>query len=142
VWWRIRSLRRSPRRRRDEPRSTDWDLRGINFEGSIIKTTDFSGADLTGSRFFQVGCLGCFFDNAKLFGADLTSFYIRGASFRGADLRAARVANAELMGCDFTGSNLIGASGLESVYSWADTICPDGTRSNAADGDGTPASTT
>jgi hypothetical protein len=112
------------------------DLRGVDLHFSIIRDTDFRGADLGGANFNLVGCLGCLFDNARLSGANVSSLFLRGASFRGADLRSVRTDGAEYIGCDLTGARFDGATGLELVSTWGNTICPDGSRSDAPDGDG------
>lgn len=62
---------------------------------------------------------------------------LRGANLTGALLTGANLVNADVTGTDFTNANLRGAnmSGVDPKdATWKNTICPDGTNSDLADG--------
>lgn len=121
------------------------DLAGIIFAGGSVARSDFRSANLFGSAFTRApGFSGqhstnaSLFDGANLFGADFRNSFWSAVSFQGADMRGIQYGGSDgtaFRNCDFTGANLNGGSGLEDVL-WIDTICPDGTNSNDADGDG------
>jgi uncharacterized protein YjbI with pentapeptide repeats len=85
------------------------DLRGSDIHGSDLSHTNLTGATLMWSNLSWVNL-----SNANLAGANLS-----GAILAGVDLHGANLTGADLTGADLTGVN------------WQDTICPDGTNSDA-----------
>jgi uncharacterized protein YjbI with pentapeptide repeats len=106
-------------------------LRGAGLEDAILGGADLSRADLRDAFFFFTGVAGASFRRADLRGAYLAvdaSYLDRPpADFRGANLAGAYVRLADLTGARFRGANLAGVV-------WEDTVCPDGTNSDANDG--------
>ncbi len=82
--------------------------------GAELAKADLAGLDLAG---------------ASLFEATLTSADLTGADLTGTDLTEATLTKANLTNSDLTGAFLDGAV-LTSV-TWSNTICPDGTNSDA-----------
>jgi len=82
-------------------------LKGTNLAGAYLKDRNLSGADLK---------------DANLARSNLTR-----ANLQRANLKAANLANANLAGADLTGAN------VKDVI-WSNTICPDGTNSDANGG--------
>jgi hypothetical protein len=64
--------------------------------------------------------------------ADLRNARLTGTYLRDVNLRNARLDGADFTGADLTGADLEGASLIGVV--WSNTICPDGTDSNANKG--------
>jgi hypothetical protein len=110
-------------------------LRGFTFGSSAVRAGDFSGADLFGADFTNGACMACVLDNASLFGARTSPYFMQFTSLRGADLRGTHWAGSEFTECDLTGARMVGATGLGQAF-WSNTICPDGTNSDDEDGDG------
>ncbi|RIV37650.1 hypothetical protein D2L64_15000 [Micromonospora radicis] len=65
-------------------------------------------------------------------GADLRNARLIGAQLRDVDLRGAKLDGADLTGADLRGADLTGASMIQ--VTWSNTICPDGTLSDADGG--------
>jgi len=89
-------------------------LSGCNLSG-----TDVAGVDLPG---------------ANLSGADLSGAYLTRANLTGANLTGANLTNANLNSTNLTGATLTGATTTGATFKgavWSNTICPDGTNSNA-----------
>ena len=104
-----------------------------NFADAKLQDTDFYMAILTGSNFFEADLTGAAMERADLKGAVLT----------GATLTGARLGGADLTGADLTGAEITDVKWSISV--WDDdanavvklhTVCPDGTKADADDGDG------
>jgi uncharacterized protein YjbI with pentapeptide repeats len=97
---------------------------GCNLNG----VTRFVGTDLINAWFRSAGISNIDFTGADLTGADLLGANAEGAIFSGADLTNA----------DFTDTDLLYATGLDSATLtntiWSNTICPDGTNSDANSG--------
>jgi hypothetical protein len=87
-------------------------LRGLNLSGANLANSDLSGANLSG--------------------ANLTNSDLTGANLQNANLNGANLTNANLTGANLTGANLKNAT-LTGVK-WNNTICPDGTNSDADGG--------
>lgn len=112
-------------------------------------SADFTGADLTDAdlRFFSCG--GCSFDSAQLDSVNLTSALFPGADFRNASLRGATLVDTNLFNTNLKGADLTDANLLNAYFhvdfasyrliqpdqvadvTWSNTICPDGTNSEA-----------
>lgn len=92
------------------------DFRECNLNGVIMKNAIFqwvsfeksnlNGADLSGSCSPVI----CFFNDARLIGANLSGVNFSGPSFKGADLRCANLSNAKFINADFSGADLRGAN--------------------------------
>ena len=68
-------------------------------------------------------------------GADLSNANLNKADLSGANLSGANLSGANLNGVDLTGANLTGATTTGANFNmvtWSNTICPDGTNSNAS----------
>jgi hypothetical protein len=77
---------------------------GANFDGAILGVSRAQGANFTGASF--VGA------------------YLADADLKGASLAHANLTNANLAGANVSDASFVGAI-------WSNTICPDGTNSNA-----------
>jgi photosystem II stability/assembly factor-like uncharacterized protein len=96
----------------------------------IVTTTPCSalaGCNLHGLNLTGAQLAGDDLSNANLNGANLT-----GANLADANLSGANLNKANLTGSNLTGANLSGAN-LNKV-TWSNTVCPDGTNSNADGG--------
>ena len=85
-----------------------WDCISVN--GSAIPLgSNFSGSNLGGAIFNEVGLIGVNFSGANLAGAEFHDD-LTGADFTGANLAGATFSGIStvLMGADFTGANLAG----------------------------------
>jgi uncharacterized protein YjbI with pentapeptide repeats/DNA-binding CsgD family transcriptional regulator len=122
----------------------DCDLAGADLTRLMLIKADLSGCRLTGADM-----RAAFLSYASLAGADATGADLRnatlpsadlsGAILRNADLRGTRLADANLRGADLTGALLLGGvdyNQFSREARWADTTCPDGSNSEAEDGDG------
>ena len=129
------------------PHSTYPQFAGTDSQECSATGHDFRGADLRWANL-----AGCNLADANLAGADLEGAVLIGASLRGADLSGAKLYNTNATGVDLGGArldravishssleraNLRGASTLMTLLrpSYLQTICPDGSSSDAADGD-------
>ena len=101
-------------------------LRGVNYSSAIATNVSFSGSDLDQAFLADISA-----ENADFRGSDL-----RNADFTGADLAGANLQGAGLDGVDFRHANLTGAqlSGDLRGVTWSDTVCPDGSNSDADGG--------
>lgn len=123
------------------------DLRGINLAGAHLRERNLSDANLKGTILVRANLKGANLKGAdlkdasligaNLSGANLKDVTLKGASLTGAnltdvDLRGANLKDANLTNADLFGARLKGANVKDVV--WANTICPDGTNSNANGG--------
>ena len=90
----------------------DATLAGCNLSGVILAGAYLPGADLR---------------DTNLKGANLTR-----ANFAGSELRNANLNDANLTNANLAGANLKGAHVKDVI--WSNTICPDGTNSDANGG--------
>ncbi len=108
------------------------DLGGSNLQSAFVEDGDLSGADLQGSNL----------NGADLRNVDLTGAALRGANLSHADLTGAKLGHAVLTGANLNGDDLTNAdlSGAVTMganvsqVTWSNTVCPDGTNSNADGG--------
>ena len=106
--------------------------------------TQYVNTDLRGYPTFQGGLdlRGAQLPGATLVGVDLTGAWMQQANLAGANLRGARLVRAVLLRADLRGADLrdadlsgalLGAARLSGVQ-WGNTICPDGSNSDAHGG--------
>ena len=103
-------------------------LSGADLTGAILRNADLFGTDLTGADLTGVDATGGAFSHANL------SY----ASVRDANLADAYLYDVFFYGADFSGTDLSSANLTPPVPHfnfWGDTTCPDGTNSDADDGD-------
>ena len=121
-------------------RGVDWagveaagvDLGGSNLQSAFVEDGDLSGADLQGANL----------NGADLRNVDLTGAVLRGANLSHADLTGAKLGHAVLTGANLNGDDLTNAdlSGAVTTganvgqVTWSNTVCPDGTNSDADGG--------
>lgn len=141
-----------------DPRTRMPDLAGCTFERSPggPPSGDFTGRDFTGANFAgaylaDMTFTGANFTDANFTGAQLAVGWslsdYDNANFTGANLTGARLPSVHLDGTNFTNANLSGAYFYEfgivgeiiswatfTDVTWANTICPDGTNSDANGG--------
>lgn len=108
------------------------DLHGANLKQADFTGCDLSGADLSGADLEGASLLHANLAGADLSGAKLYQAHANGASFRDANLTHAILSQTTLDSADLTRAATDGAL-LNPQYN--DTICPDGTNSDAPDGD-------
>lgn len=113
-----------------DPNTGEYVQLGVDWSGC-----NKQGIWLRAATYFQAGQLF----NAKLVGTDFTSAWIHGVAMNGANLEGANFTNADLRGSILTGANIIPYS-VAQAYGraqtiFSNTICPDGTNSDDADGD-------
>lgn len=133
----------------------DWMLHGgfligpaADLAGQTLNSLDLSGADLTGAGLNTATLAGASFHDANLTDAVLAETNLTGDDLSGANLTDtgfdANLTSTDISGADITGTNfnystltkanLDKATGSGATYigvQWGDTICPDGTNSNA-----------
>ncbi len=133
---------------------TDANLTGADFAGSTLESVNVSGAQFAGADFFQLRMYTYSLDGITavsgqaaslptdwsqagnyFFGPTVNAYgaELANLNLTGSDLWAADLENADLTGTNLNGADLYGA-GFTTVVGGSDTICPDGTNSNA-DGD-------
>lgn len=115
---------------------TATDTAGNSSSGSFLVVVSAPGAQCDLSR-YPVGkgtlnlksanLSGCYLPGANLAGANATQANLRSAYLPGADLSSANLTQAQLQRAVLTNANLTGVK-------WLQTICPDGTNSNADGG--------
>jgi hypothetical protein len=86
--------------------------------GRNLAGLDLAGCDLTNANLRR----------SNLARANLTGAILAGADLSHANLGQVNLSGATLLGADLTGANLTGIT-------WSHTICPDGSNSDAVDGD-------
>ncbi|MFS8533048.1 Ig-like domain repeat protein [Sphaerobacter thermophilus] len=112
--------------------------------GTSAVLTQYVNTDLRGYPTFQGGLdlRGAQLPGATLVGVDLTGAWMQQANLAGANLRGARLVRAVLLGADLRGADLrdadlsgalLGMARLSGVQ-WGNTICPDGSNSDAHGG--------
>lgn len=121
------------------------DLRNADFSGaSLIKAVmnnnsldniNFSGANLTEARLKNSGLTGSNFSGANLTNASFKNSGLVQVNFTGANLQGTNLFNTALIETNFTNANLTGALNVNTANRenpiWSNTICPDGTNSDA-----------
>lgn len=120
-----------------DPASGQVDLRGANLSDRNLQRANLSGALLTNANVSSSNLFGAFLENAVLKGADLrngnesnadfTNANLQGVNFFGSNLSQVGFRHADLTGAHLQAASLFGAV-------WSDTICPDGTNSDADGG--------
>jgi hypothetical protein len=100
------------------------DLSGINLMGVGLPNDNLAGDNLTGANLSNSNLQGTSLRGANLNGANLAGATLIGATLQGANLQNADLTNANLAGSTTQGASLGGAK-------WSNTICPDGTNSDA-----------
>jgi uncharacterized protein YjbI with pentapeptide repeats len=94
---------------RDRNFTTDRNLEGAIFRGSVITNSNFTNANLTNAIFRGSDLRGSNFTNANLTNAD----------FRGSDLRGSNFTRANLTNADFRGSNFYNAILTDAITTGA-----------------------
>ena len=89
-------------------------LAGSDLRGADVRGADLNGSDLTSATLMWSNLAWANLSNANLTGANLSGAVLAGVNFNGANLT----------GVDLTGADLTGVI-------WQNTICPDGTNSDA-----------
>lgn len=98
---------------------------------------DFSDSDLNSSVFFEADVQSAIFVNSNLSDSDFSGALATNADFTGATLADSIIVGADFSGADFTNANLTDAFVFETTVTnaiWSNTICPDGTNSDANNG--------
>jgi uncharacterized protein YjbI with pentapeptide repeats len=118
------------------------DFRGADLSLSIMTDSDFSGANFTNTSLNATYSPSYFdrsiFQNTIFTGAFLGGVYLNNADLRGADLRNASISFSPMNNADLRNANLQGARFTHPMLTgaiWGNTICPDGSNSDADDGD-------
>jgi hypothetical protein len=93
-----------------------------NLRGADLSFADLSLAELPGANLLDADLFGANLTDAHLTGANLLEADLFGANLTGANLRDANLRRANLFGVDLT------------RVRWGNTICPDGTNSDANGG--------
>jgi uncharacterized protein YjbI with pentapeptide repeats len=135
----------------------DANLTGADFTSALLENVNVSGAQFAGADFFQLDLL---FDNLSsvvpvngqaaslpqnwteagnyFFGPTVYIFGsggvadLSGLNLTGADLWAANLLQTSLSGTNLTKADLYGAAiPADATATWSDTVCPDGTNSDA-----------
>ncbi|HEY5476780.1 MAG TPA: pentapeptide repeat-containing protein [Tepidiformaceae bacterium] len=111
---------------------------GGDFHGGDLRLADLRGCDLSGANLAGADLEGAVLAGAKLAGADLTGAKLFKVDAAGADLTRARLDRAIISHTSFEGANLKGASVTMTLLRprYGNTTCPDGSNSEAEDGDG------
>ncbi|HUG14693.1 MAG TPA: pentapeptide repeat-containing protein [Thermomicrobiales bacterium] len=109
-------------------------LAGANLADANLVLANLASAILIGADLGDADLASAILIGADLGGADLTSATLIGADLGDADLTSANLNFANLRDANLFGANLTDAN-LSGVI-WNNTTCPDGTNSDAADGDG------
>src|SRR5438093_507104 len=125
---------------------------GVNASGQVVGVTCLTtetACEAHAVLWQPIANLGCdaTLAGCNLRGANLAGAYLKDGDLRRANLRSANLARANLSGADLTGANLGGANltnadlaganltaaNVKGVV-WFNTICPDGTNSDANKG--------
>jgi len=123
------------------------DMTGVNLTGDTLVGTNLTGTKLAGANLSGIqsgqiqGQPASLPDNWELAdgfligpGDDLVRAELTGVNLTSADLADANLTQADLTGAILTGADLSGADLSETTLTgvtWSNTICPDGTNSNA-----------
>lgn len=105
------------------------DLRGANMSGTYMVNANMCRANLNGA-YLGIAVL----DYAVLCHASLRGAYLGGASLWNVNLEQADLSGADLSGADMRYA-VLDHTNLNQVI-WNNTVCPDGSNSDAPDGDG------
>ncbi|MGO8958907.1 MAG: pentapeptide repeat-containing protein [Streptosporangiaceae bacterium] len=100
---------------------TGASLQGLSLTSAVLDDANLSQADLTGASLPSANL-----ENANLSSANLTSATLTSADLTNATLTSANLTGANLDNATTTGATLTGVT-------WYNTICPDGSNSNAHD---------
>jgi len=120
------------------------DLAYLDLTGSLMIDTDLRGANMSAvymvnANMCRANLSGAYLGIAVLDYAVLCHANLRGAYLGGASLWNANLKEADLSGADLSDANLryavMGRTNLDQVI-WNNTTCPDGSNSDAPDGDG------
>jgi len=111
---------------------------GGDFHGADLRWADLKGCDLSGANLAGADLEGALLTGANLSSADLTGAKLFNVDAAGADLTRARLDRAIVSHTSFEGANLRGASVTMTLLrpTYGNTTCPDGSNSDADDGDG------
>ncbi len=112
---------------------TGANLSWATLDGATAGFAPFDDANLANVSWVGGGATGAHFDGADLHRIDFTGTALQSTSFVGSDLRYANLAGADLTDADLTGANWRRATGLATA-TFSNTICPDGTNSDANGG--------
>ncbi len=116
----------------------DQSLKYAVLSGSNLTNAVFLRANLTGADMSNSNLKGANFTGAIMVGVNLSNSNVKGANFTGVNLTGVNFTNSNLKGANLTNSNLTGATGMSTAnlsgVTWSNTICPDGTNSNANGG--------
>jgi len=107
--------------------SEAWSYRNLDgaifnlgsFNQTKFRGTSFKNAVFNGTQFFEVAAVDTNFS---------------GSTFNGVHFNGSDISNTNFTNASFTGSNLSGVNFLNSLrtgVTWSNTICPDGTNSDA-----------
>ena len=101
------------------------------------KNTPLAGAYLAGANMANANLnggnlAGAILDDANLAGANLNNANLGGALLNGADLSGANLHGADLTGANLSGADVAGANFTNAI--WSNTICPNGSNSDANGG--------
>jgi uncharacterized protein YjbI with pentapeptide repeats len=107
-------------------------LIGANLTSANLTSANLTSANLTSANLTSANLTSAILTSANLTSANLTSANLTGATLTSANLTNANLTNANLKGANLKGANLKGAN-LSGV-TWSNTVCPDGTNSNADGG--------
>ena len=117
---------------------------GANLAKADLSGMDLTGLDLTGANLVAANLIGADLSGADLTGANLiranmTNADVIGTNFTSAKLTDANITNADMTDADLTRAWLRSAIGqlvgVPHTVIWGNTICPDGSNSDDADGD-------
>jgi uncharacterized protein YjbI with pentapeptide repeats len=104
-------------------------LAGVNLAGADLGVADLRGADLSAANLTGASMGGAQLDLADLAKADLSDAFLETASMQHANLADANLGGANLGQATLSGATVTGAT--FAAVAWYDTVCPDGTNSNA-----------
>jgi uncharacterized protein YjbI with pentapeptide repeats len=114
------------------------DLRGANLYFATLSDANLSGANLSNSWLGIHTFAGSNLQNANLSGSTISGD-LRNTDLRGADLSFTALGYVSFNNADFRDATLLGAERSVGVnfsgVIWGNTTCPDGSTSDAADGD-------
>lgn len=118
------------------------DLRSLDFSStsgpfSHLDHIDFRGCILDGAKLGNVTMFDSSFVGVSAVGADFAYSGFGTADMTGANLTGADLVRAQLQGTNFTNANLLSADLTNAITrgaKWSNTICPDGTNSDANGG--------
>ena len=109
----------------------------VNPASCEVAGEDFSDSDLNSSVFFEADVQSAIFVNSNLSDSDFSGAQAANADFTGATLADSIIVGADFSGADFTNANLTDAFVFDTALAdavWNNTICPDGTNSDANNG--------